>query len=35
METYQNNGGKPGNVVKFAIDEYNSFIRALADIDSE
>ncbi len=35
METYQSSGEKPGNIVKFAIDEYNSFLSALADIDLE
>ena len=34
METYQNRGKNPAKVVKFAIEEYQSFMSALADIDS-
>ena len=34
METYQNSGKNPAKVVKFAIEEYQSFMSALADIDS-
>ena len=34
METYQKSGKNPAKVVKFAIEEYQSFMNALADIDS-
>ena len=34
MDSYQAGGKSPAKVVKFAIEEYQSFIRALADIDS-
>ena len=34
METYQKSGKNPAKVVKFAIEEYQSFMSALADIDS-
>lgn len=35
METYQKSGKNPAKVVKFAIEEYQSFMNALADIDSK
>lgn len=35
METYKKNGKNPAKVVKFAIEEYQSFMNALADIDSK
>ena len=34
METYQKSGKNPAKIVKFAIEEYQSFMSALADIDS-
>jgi hypothetical protein len=34
MESYQKSGKNPAKVVKFAIEEYQSFMNALADIDS-
>ena len=34
MESYQSMGKNPAQIVKFAIEEYQSFINALADIDS-
>nr|DAQ46613.1 MAG TPA: protein of unknown function (DUF5055) [Caudoviricetes sp.] len=34
METYQKSGKNPAKVVKFGIEEYQAFMRALADIDS-
>lgn len=34
MDTYQKNGKNPAKVVKFAIEEYQAFMNALADIDS-
>lgn len=33
METYQKSGKNPAKVVKFGIEEYQSFMRALADIN--
>lgn len=33
METYQKSGKNPAKVVKFAIEEYQSFMSALADIN--
>ena len=35
MDTYKKDGKNPAKVVKFAIEEYTSFMNALADIDSE
>lgn len=35
MENYQKSGKNPAKVVKFAIGEYQSFMNALADIDSK
>lgn len=35
METYEKTGKSPTKVVKFGIDEYQSFMNALADIDSK
>lgn len=35
MGTYQKSGKNPAKVVKFAIEEYQSFMNALADIDSK
>ena len=34
MGTYKSSGKNPAKVIKFAIEEYQSFINALADIDS-
>lgn len=34
METYEKSGKKPTNVIKFAIEEYQSFINALVDTES-
>lgn len=34
METYQKSGKSPAKVVKFAIEEYQAFMNALADINS-
>ena len=34
MDTYKENGKQVGKVIKFALEEYQSFIRALTDIDS-
>ena len=34
MNTYQKSGKNPAKVVKFAIEEYQAFMNALADIDS-
>lgn len=34
MDTYQKSGKNPSKVVKFAIEEYQAFTNALADIDS-
>lgn len=34
MDSYQESGKKPAKVVKFAIEEYRSFMSALADINS-
>lgn len=33
METYQKSGKNPSKVIKFAIEEYQTFISALTDID--
>ena len=33
MDTYQKSGKSPAKVVKFAIEEYQAFMSALADID--
>lgn len=33
MESYQNEGKNPAQIVKFAFEEYQSFINALAGID--
>ena len=33
MDTYQKSGKNPAKVVKFAIEEYQTFMNALADID--
>ena len=35
METYEKSGKNPTKVVKFAVEEYESFMSALADIDSK
>lgn len=35
MDTYQKSGKKTAKIVKFGIEEYQSFMRALADIDSK
>lgn len=35
MDTYQKSGKKTAKVVKFGIEEYQVFMRALADIDSK
>lgn len=35
METYEKSGKKPAKIVKFGIEEYQTFMSALADIDSE
>ena len=35
MKTYEDSGKKPIRVIKFAIDEYQSFMNALADINSK
>ena len=35
MNTYQKNGKNPAKVVRFAIEEYQTFMNALADIDSK
>lgn len=35
MDSYKASGKKVGNVIKFAIEEYQSFMSALTDIDSE
>ncbi len=35
MDTYKSEGNSVGNVVKFAIEEYQAFINALTDIDTE
>ena len=34
MDAYQKKGKKPSKVIKFAIEEYQTFMSALADIDS-
>lgn len=34
MDTYQKSGKNPAKVVKFAIEEYQTFMNALADINS-
>lgn len=34
METYEKSGKKTAKVIKFAIEEYQSFMNALSDIDS-
>lgn len=34
MDTYQKSGKNPAKVVKFAIEEYQAFMNALADINS-
>lgn len=34
METYKDSGKSPAKVVKFAVEEYQSFISAQADINS-
>lgn len=34
MNSYEKSGKKPGLVVKFAIEEYQTFMNALADINS-
>lgn len=34
MDTYKKSGKKPAKIVKFAMDEYQTFTNALADIDS-
>ena len=34
MESYEKDGKKPAKIIKFAIEEYRSFMNALADIDS-
>lgn len=34
MDTYQKSGKNPAKVVKFAIEEYQTFMSALADINS-
>ena len=34
MDTYQKNGKAPAKVIKFAIEEYQSFMNALVDINS-
>lgn len=34
MESYKGDGKKPAKVIKFAIEEYQSFMSALTDIDS-
>lgn len=35
MDTYEKSGKKAAKVIKFAIDEYQSFMSALADTDSD
>lgn len=35
MDTYKESGKNPSKVIKFAIEEYQSFMNALADIDLE
>lgn len=35
MDTYQKSGKSPAKVVKVAIEEYQAFMSALADIDSK
>ena len=35
METYEKSGKNPTKVVKFAVEEYESVMSALADIDSK
>lgn len=35
MDTYKKDGKNPAKVVRFAIEEYQSFMNALADIDSK
>lgn len=35
MDSYKDSNKKPAKVVKFAIDEYQAFMSALTDIDSE
>lgn len=35
METYKESGKKVGNVIKFAIEEYENFMFALTDISSD
>ena len=35
MDTYQKSGKSPANVVKFGIEEYQSFMNALADTNSK
>ena len=34
METYKESGKNPSNVIKFAVEEYQSFITALTDTNS-
>lgn len=34
MDTYEKSGKKPVKVIRFAIEEYQNFMNALADIDS-
>lgn len=34
METYEKDGKNPIKVIKFAVEEYQAFMNALADIDS-
>ena len=35
MDTYKKSGKNPAKVVRFAIEEYQAFMNALADIDSK
>ena len=35
MDTYKESGKNPARVIRFAIEEYQSFMNALADIDSK
>lgn len=35
MDTYKESGKNPAKVVRFAIEEYQAFMNALADIDSK
>ena len=34
MDSYKASGKNPAKVVRFAVEEYKSFMNALADIDS-